>query len=81
MPPLSFVTFSLREPSAARIRIYNQAGRLARDLGDAPLGAGEQSVPWDGRDGMGRVLPNGAYVVQVDSGVARERQVVVIWNR
>ncbi len=80
LPSLSYVTFSLREPAATSIRIYNQAGRLARELADAPLGAGEQSVPWDGRDGMGRVLPNGAYVVQVDSGYARERQVVVIWN-
>jgi len=81
LPHVSYVTFSLREPSPVRVRIYNQAGRLARELADAPLGAGEQSVPWDGQDGMGRILPNGAYVVQVDSGYARERQVVVIWNR
>ena len=81
LPQLAFVTFSLRETARARIRVYNQAGRLARRLADTQLGPGEHALPWDGRDDMGRVLPNGAYVVQVDCGYAQERQVVLIWDR
>ncbi|MEO2004320.1 MAG: FlgD immunoglobulin-like domain containing protein, partial [Candidatus Poribacteria bacterium] len=81
LPQEAFVTFSLREAAHVRIRIYNQAGRLARRLPEAQAGSGEHSVPWDGRDDMGRALPNGAYVVQVDAGYAQERQVVLIWNR
>lgn len=81
LPQEAFVTFSLREDARVRIRVYNQAGRLARRLPDTQARSGEHAVPWDGRDDMGRALPNGAYVVQVDAGYAREQQVVLIWNR
>ena len=81
LPRQASVTFSVREAARVRIRVYNQAGRLARRLADTQSSPGEHAVPWDGRDDMGRTLPNGAYIVQVDCGYAQERQVVVIWNR
>ena len=70
-------------PAAARRPRDGASDRsgLARRLPEAQARSGEHSVPWDGRDDMGRALPNGAYVVQVDAGYAQERQVVLIWNR
>jgi hypothetical protein len=61
---------------SARLRVYNLAGvRLVTvDLGDQ--GAGPQQARWDGRDGGGRLLPPGIYVVEItvesESGTFRQ---------
>jgi subtilisin family serine protease len=62
-----------------RLRIYSSGGTLVRTLVDGPVGAGEQSFPWDGLDDAGRSVPSGVYYVRLEapSGGAEEKIVRV----
>jgi hypothetical protein len=55
------ITFNVSAPGTGRIVIENQWGDtvFARDL--ARFDTWSQSVAWDGRDGEGKPLPDGAY--------------------
>jgi hypothetical protein len=57
------IAFNVSAPGTGRIVIENQRGDtvFARDL--APFATWSQSVAWDGRDGEGKPLPDGAYRV------------------
>jgi hypothetical protein len=57
------IAFNVSAPGTGRIVIENQEGEtvFSRDL--APFDTWFQSVVWDGRDGGGRPLPDGAYRV------------------
>jgi hypothetical protein len=52
-------------PRAGRvtIAIYDVKGREVRRLVDAERGAGRYAVDWDGKDGAGRTVASGVYVV------------------
>jgi hypothetical protein len=55
------ISFNVSAPGTGRIVIENQGGDMvfARDL--EPFTTWSQSVVWDGRDGEGNPLPDGAY--------------------
>jgi hypothetical protein len=57
------IAFNVSAPGTGRIVIENQGGDtvFARELG--PFATWSQSVVWDGRDGEGQPLPDGAYRV------------------
>jgi hypothetical protein len=57
------ITFNVSAPGTGRIVIENQGGDtvFSRDL--ATFATWSQSVAWDGRDGEGKPLPDGAYRV------------------
>ncbi|MDR1249254.1 MAG: PEGA domain-containing protein [Treponema sp.] len=57
------ITFNVSAPGAGRIVIENRNGEtvFARDM--APFATWSQSMVWDGRDGEGKPLPDGAYRV------------------
>lgn len=59
--------------TAARLRVFDVAGRLVRQFPELPAGAHELS--WDGRDASGRPVPSGSYLLQLQSGsrTARSR--------
>jgi flagellar hook assembly protein FlgD len=40
-----------------------------RTLLDGVRFAGEHTMPWDGRDDSGRALPNGVFVVRLETGL------------
>lgn len=53
-------------PSSAmgwELRVFDLWGQLVRDLGGDELGPGPRNVVWDGRDGQGRPVAPGGYVV------------------
>lgn len=54
---------------AGRLRIFDAAGRLVRDLdlGDLPSGSNTYT-DWDGRDSSGRDVASGAYLAVVSVG-------------
>ena len=70
-------TFELTQPAEVRIRIYTVNGRLIRALEAGALGAGFNSVFWDGLDGDGDLIANGVYLYRVDA-VSGEEHVQVI---
>lgn len=55
------------DENAARVgvRMVDSAGATVRLIDAGARGAGMQTLSWDGRDGDGRLLPNGAYTYQV----------------
>ena len=66
---------ALPEAMEARLDLYDVAGRRLRVLRPGALPAGESTVPWDGRDESGRVLPCSMYFARVvtagGAGVAK----------
>ncbi len=59
------IDFELLQPGQARLAIYDAAGRLVRDLMDAPLSRGRHQVAWDGRDGTGHPAAAGVYLISL----------------
>jgi flagellar hook assembly protein FlgD len=55
-----------------RIAVFDVSGRLVASLLDGPALAGEHSIVWDGRDGAGREMPSGVYVVRLESDGHRD---------
>ncbi len=58
---------ALALPRAGRIEaaVYSPAGRLVRTLASRSEPAGRVSLEWDGRDGGGRAVEPGVYLVRV----------------
>lgn len=73
------LTLSLPIASNVRIDLIDPAGRRLRQLVNGPLGAGEQSIPWDGRDATGRLLPGGRYFLRiVGEGIREVRPITIV---
>jgi hypothetical protein len=49
---------------AAEVALFDMRGRLVRVL-DRTGAAGSASIPWDGRDAAGHLVPNGVYVARL----------------
>ncbi|WP_397546298.1 FlgD immunoglobulin-like domain containing protein [Rhodothermus marinus] len=62
------VPFHLPAPTPVRLEVYDLLGRSVRVLVEGPLGAGTHTFVWDGRDGRGRRLPPGLYVLRLEAG-------------
>ena len=60
------ITFFFDNPSGESpiVRIYDIRGRMIRELRDIGL----TSAIWDGLDDMGRMMPLGIYLYQVEVG-------------
>lgn len=66
--PRTTIRFALPHAGAARLAVYDLAGRLVRTLVDGSLPQGASEVVWDGRDAAGRSVATGAYVARLESG-------------
>jgi hypothetical protein len=60
--------FQISQPGAARIEVYDVAGRRVRTLVAERIDPGLHRIAWDGRDGQRRTLPAGMYSVMLRSG-------------
>ena len=74
------LAFDLPHAAAARMIVYNAAGRAVRTLVRSPLPAGRHGQVWDGRDDAGRRLGAGIYFVRLDAGSLAATQRVVLLN-
>ena len=54
--------FDLAQAGLLRLEVFDAGGRLVRSLLNSSLGAGAQSVVWDGLDARGEVAPSGIYM-------------------
>jgi hypothetical protein len=66
--PRTTLRFDLPQAGAARLAVYDLAGRLVRTLVDGSLPQGANEVAWDGRDETGRPVSTGAYVARLEAG-------------
>ncbi len=66
--PEGTLRFMTTRPGVARVRLYDAAGRLVRELlPSAYVGAGEHTVTIRAEDGAGRRLASGVYFFRVDA--------------
>ena len=61
------ISCRLGSPAPAVVRLFDARGRLVRTLAADGRNPAEPSVIWDGRDGRGRMLPAGPYLVRFES--------------
>ncbi|MBN2172335.1 MAG: T9SS type A sorting domain-containing protein [Candidatus Krumholzibacteriota bacterium] len=66
--PATIIDFELPRAGAARLRIFDVAGRLVRTLASGELPAGRHRVRWDGRDGAGKYVASGIYFFRLEAG-------------
>jgi hypothetical protein len=74
------IRFRLREADRVSVEIVDGDGDVVRELArDRPQGRAPHSYVWDGRDGEGHVVAEGAYRPRVHLG--RQRRTIVMPNR
>ena len=72
------ISFTIGEPCAVDLRIYDTAGRLIRTIETgAARGSGRHAVVWDGRDNDGRPVASGVYFTRFSAGKHRETRKMV----
>jgi flagellar hook assembly protein FlgD len=64
----SRIRFLLDAPAETRCDLYDLRGTLVRRLLSGSLPAGLHEIPWDGRDGRGRVVSSGLYLLKLAAG-------------
>jgi hypothetical protein len=81
-PFRSTVAFRLGmgEAGPVRVSVHDASGRLVRTLARGALTAGTHALSWDGRNGAGRAMPAGLYLVSVEAGGTRAAGRVVKLN-
>ena len=73
--------FELARPGSARLEILGVDGRLVRELVSRRLDSGAHHVPWDGRDGSGRRVASGVYLVRLRAAGEMHTQRLVLLQR
>jgi hypothetical protein len=77
----SFFVSNLLVPRPVRLTIYDVTGRKVRNLLDEARSAyayvEANSIPWDGRDNEGKLLPPGLYIYQITVDVDGNTPAVV----
>ncbi|MDE0185920.1 MAG: Ig-like domain-containing protein [Candidatus Poribacteria bacterium] len=75
------ISFRLNQPSNVTVRIYNEAGRLRRNLRESEqLSTGRHVFWWDGRDDDMRRVVSNFYIVTVEAEGALARKAVIVQN-
>jgi trimeric autotransporter adhesin len=62
------IAFTLDRAGAARLTVFDLAGRRVRSLADGVLPAGRHEIAWDGADNAGRTTPPGLYFYRLETG-------------
>ena len=79
--PSAGISFSLEEAGHAEIAVYNLKGQKVRTLLDAGTSAGTHQTVWDGKDGEGRSLAAGIYLIRLSCGKESRTVKAVLANR
>ncbi|MBI3582279.1 MAG: flagellar hook assembly protein FlgD [Nitrospinae bacterium] len=65
------ISFNLPSPSqTTNISVADSSGNVVGSFQAGPLGAGNQTVRWNGKDANGNALPDGAYTYAVNAADA-----------
>jgi hypothetical protein len=67
MNPSGTLTFTTAKHGLVRVRVYDLAGRLVRQMLDGRLAAGFHEVPIDGLGSRGERLASGVYFFRIDT--------------
>lgn len=72
--PLTNVHFSLAEPGAAKVDVYDPRGLYLGTIWEGWVDEHGITVPWQGRDSAGRKLASGVYLFRLCSGRGGQAQ-------
>ncbi|HET9252353.1 MAG TPA: FlgD immunoglobulin-like domain containing protein, partial [Candidatus Eisenbacteria bacterium] len=78
--PRTTIRFSVAEPGAVRLDVYDVQGRHVSTLVDGMIAAGDHAVPWDGRSDSGSSAASGVYFyrLRTASGESESRRMVMV---
>jgi len=76
--PSTRIEFGLAAPAQVRLRIYDAAGRLVRELANEIVPAGRHVVDWDGRNAIGVAAASGIYFYRLEAGSFTETRKMVL---
>ncbi|MBM4117431.1 hypothetical protein FJ251_06745 [bacterium] len=77
--PSTTIRFALDSPARVDLDVLDCSGRCQRRLlAGASRPAGSQAVVWDGRDGEGRLLASGLYIIRLQTGGRAASQKLVL---
>jgi len=77
--PSTTISFELRQPSPAKLSIYNMKGQLVRTLVNGDLKAGKHSFVWNGTNESGNPVASGLYLYRLTSdGFRGERKMLLM---
>ncbi|MCK4421004.1 T9SS type A sorting domain-containing protein, partial [candidate division WOR-3 bacterium] len=75
----AMIRFSLPMKMMVTLSIYDNTGRLIKNLVNGTRNAGLNTVRWDGRDSEGNPVVNGIYFYRLSAGnKSLSRKMVVI---
>jgi len=74
--PMTTVRFSLERSGIATVTVYDIAGRRIDVLADREFSAGEHELVWRGKDGSGREMPSGSYIVRLESAAGADSRTI-----
>jgi hypothetical protein len=75
----TWLRLALPREERVSLVVFDQQGRRMREILTGPVAAGEHTVPWDGRDEAGRMVPSGVYFVRLEThALTLVRRLVVI---
>ncbi len=63
--PQTTVVFELPRAAPVRLTVFDARGREVRQLTEGRWPAGQNHVTWDGRDGRGRAVAGGVYLLRL----------------
>jgi len=77
--PHTSVSFTVDKTQHVEIAVYDLSGRRVTLLADQVFNQGEHATHWDGRDGAGRAVASGTYVVRfVADRRAESRKIMLV---
>jgi hypothetical protein len=62
------IKFDIAESVNIKVRIFDTSMNLIKEIDDSMLDPGTYEAIWDGKDSLGRSLPNGPYIYVIQSG-------------
>jgi hypothetical protein len=65
--PETMIRFRLAASAQVRLQVFNPRGEKIRTLYEGSLSAGEQEVPWHGRDDHGQLVTSGIYFYRLET--------------
>lgn len=66
--PATTISYRLEKKTKVVLKIYSILGEEVITLVNERVGAGLNSIIWDGKDGSGRIVSSGVYVYQLQAG-------------
>lgn len=69
--------YQLNQPGKVTIRILDQRGNLVRIIDEGFKSASEHKLVWDGKDNMGKPLPDGVYLFVVSAVDSNDKMIPV----